>query len=178
VPEAETSEALVANVDLAPTFADLAGADVPGFVDGRSLAALWRDPANASYERVAVLLEHWPVVLPGAPSATEATAGTGAAGAGGAGDEPVVVAPLDPEARGEGPGPPEYRGVRTARYTYVEYVTGDIELYDNEADPDQLTNLAADAPPALLAELADLVAALETCAGQACRDAEETVVAP
>ena len=34
----------------------------------------------------------------------------------------------------------EYRGVRTARYTYVRDLNGPWLLYDNEADPYQLTN--------------------------------------
>lgn len=45
-------EKLVANTDLAPTFAEMAGADAPGFVDGRSLLPLletenpsWREAA-------------------------------------------------------------------------------------------------------------------------------------
>jgi arylsulfatase A-like enzyme len=35
----------------------------------------------------------------------------------------------------------EYRGVRTVRYTYCRDLTGPWLLYDNEADPYQLTNL-------------------------------------
>ena len=38
-------------------------------------------------------------------------------------------------------GLPEYRGVRTARYTYVRSPKGLNLLYDNEADPYQMTNL-------------------------------------
>lgn len=38
-------------------------------------------------------------------------------------------------------GLPEYRGVRTARYTYVRSPKGLNLLYDNETDPYQLTNL-------------------------------------
>ncbi|GIU98176.1 MAG: hypothetical protein KatS3mg013_1979 [Actinomycetota bacterium] len=37
---------------------------------------------------------------------------------------------------------PAYCGVRTERYTYVLYGTGETELYDLDADPYQLTNLA------------------------------------
>jgi N-acetylglucosamine-6-sulfatase len=55
---ARTDLSLVANIDLAPTFADLAGASIPDTVDGMSLVPLlesgytpWRD---------ALLLEHWP----------------------------------------------------------------------------------------------------------------------
>jgi arylsulfatase A-like enzyme len=35
----------------------------------------------------------------------------------------------------------EYRGVRTERYTYCRDLTGPWLLYDNQADPYQLTNL-------------------------------------
>lgn len=38
----------------------------------------------------------------------------------------------------------EYRGLRTARYTYVRDLTGPWLLYDNDADPFQLNNLAHD----------------------------------
>jgi arylsulfatase A-like enzyme len=37
----------------------------------------------------------------------------------------------------------EYRGLRTTRYTYVEDLRGPWLLYDNEADPHQLSNLVA-----------------------------------
>ncbi|MHC4509501.1 MAG: sulfatase family protein [Planctomycetota bacterium] len=38
----------------------------------------------------------------------------------------------------------EYRGVRTRRYTYVRDLKGPWLLYDNQADPCQLTNLCDD----------------------------------
>jgi arylsulfatase A-like enzyme len=37
---------------------------------------------------------------------------------------------------------PEWRGVRTRSHTYVRWLTGQEELYDNLEDPYQLTNLA------------------------------------
>ncbi len=40
------------------------------------------------------------------------------------------------------PGMREYRGVRTGRYTYVRDLAGPWLLFDNLADPFQLTNLA------------------------------------
>jgi arylsulfatase A-like enzyme len=51
VPSGVTTDALTTMIDLGPTFADLAGVDPPGFVDGRSLAPIlggetpsdWRD---------------------------------------------------------------------------------------------------------------------------------------
>jgi N-acetylglucosamine-6-sulfatase len=47
------------------------------------------------------------------------------------------------------PVPPAYCAVRTTRYIYIEYSTGEHELYDLKADPHELFNRAsvgADAP--------------------------------
>jgi hypothetical protein len=43
---------------------------------------------------------------------------------------------------GIGAAPPTYCALRTLRYTFVTYATGDRELYDLAADPYQLLNLA------------------------------------
>jgi len=40
---------------------------------------------------------------------------------------------------------PEWRGVKTERYTYVKWLKGREELYDDVADPYQMTNLVQDA---------------------------------
>ena len=39
---------------------------------------------------------------------------------------------------------PSFWGLRTERWTYVVYESGERELYDNDADPHQLRNLAGD----------------------------------
>ena len=53
----------------------------------------------------------------------------------------------------------EYRGVRTARYTYVRSLQGPWLLYDNRQDPYQLDNLAGKPRHASLeAEMEDLLA--------------------
>ncbi len=39
---------------------------------------------------------------------------------------------------------PEWRAVRTKQYTYVRWLTGQEELYDNANDPYQMNNLALD----------------------------------
>lgn len=95
---------LVANIDLAPTFAELAGASVPNGVDGQSLVPLLKD-VNASW-RDFILLEHWP---------TE---------------------------EGVGSKIPEFYAVRTEEWKYVEYSTGEIELYHLRDDPYELMNVA------------------------------------
>ncbi len=61
-------------------------------------------------------------------------------------------------------GGKEYRGLRTRRHTYVRDLTGPWLLYDNQADPHQLTNLAnktdhADLQKKLDAQLSKMLAA-------------------
>ena len=55
--------------------------------------------------------------------------------------------------------------IRTPDWTYVEYGTGERELYDLARDPDQLDNVVETADPALVAALAARLAELRTCAG-------------
>ncbi len=148
VPEGETADAIVANTDLGPTFADLAGAEVPDFVDGRSFADLLTDPAGTN-GRQSLLIEHW-IEEPGPGEDLS-----------GAGLQDVT---------------PEFHGIRTARYTYIEYDGGDVELYDDVEDPYQLDNLAETADPELLAALHERVADLVDCQSDACREAEDADV--
>ncbi len=127
--------------DFAPTFAELAGAQVPTFVDGRSLVPLLSGspPAVSSWRQVFSIEYNEP--------------------------PPNIYVP------------PVYFAIRTDRHTYVEYSTGEKELYDNQTDPYQLTNLATTADPVLLETLSQRLNAIRTCAGILCR-AEEDVPGP
>ena len=69
-------------------------------------------------------------------------------------------------------------GLRTARHTYVEYGTGERELYDLQADPHQLHNQAETADPVLLEALAMRLAELKNCASANCRMLEDLPVEP
>jgi arylsulfatase A-like enzyme len=96
---------LVANIDLAPTVAELAGRLPPLSVDGRSLLPLLTDSA-ASWRRF-VVLESVRYPIPSSPLARV----------------------------------PSYCGIRMPATTYVQYSTGEEEVYDLTTDPFQLMNL-------------------------------------
>jgi hypothetical protein len=58
-------------------------------------------------------------------------------------------------------------------YLFVEYPTGESELYDLRSDPYQLENLAATTEPALLEELTARLHELHSCSGDECRLIED-----
>lgn len=152
VPAGREVAALALNSDLAPTIADLAGVAPPDFVDGRSLAPLLRGE-DAGGERTAVLIEY-----ERSRSADAEATDTGWRPIGALGNEIQA---------------PSYDALRTTDHLYVEYASGERELYDLGADPFQLENLAATADPDDLAPLAARLAELRGCAADACRAAED-----
>ena len=111
-----TSGELVANQDIAPTLLGLAGAQAGWRVDGRSMAQFWRDPSRRS--RRAVLLSSYSLA-PSSTSANSSGAGT---------SNPVSVV--------------NYTGVRIGPYKYIEYESGEWELYDLRRDPGEVNNKA------------------------------------
>ncbi len=155
IPARQMVDHLAVNIDLAPTFAELAGAAVPAFVDGRSLVPLLRaDAPGPDRWRQAFLVERY-AVAPDAESATGAERATAAS---------------RPRAQGRAL---EFFGIRTRDGVYVEYSTGERELYDLQKDAYELDNLAGPASRDLLARLSARVADLKRCAGPACRTAED-----
>jgi N-acetylglucosamine-6-sulfatase len=138
-----TDDRFVLNIDLAPTFVELAEATVPPthVVNGASVVPLlaggavaWRDD---------MLNEHWGGVIPdnglvkqGRCSATQTTV--------------CKVA-------GDCPG-----GESCVEWKYVAYVTGETELYDLSADPFELDNVTdVPANAGVRAALAARLAALQ-----------------
>lgn len=69
---------------------------------------------------------------------------------------------------------PTYSAIRTETYKYVEDDPGDRELYDLSSDPDELESLHASADPTLIESLKARLEALKACAGQSCREAEDS----
>jgi arylsulfatase A-like enzyme len=147
VPGSRVIEQVAENIDVRPTFEDLAGVPVSSSVDGHSLAALISGDSVVDW-RSAALVEH----------------------------RGPVRDPADPDAPGaESPNPPSYNAIRTADTLYVEYVTGERELFDLRSDPDQLVNVADDVDPLTVAQLhTALVAATECQGADACWAAQHT----
>ncbi|MBM4366108.1 MAG: sulfatase [Deltaproteobacteria bacterium] len=77
----------------------------------------------------------------------------------------------EPEARPRKPAKPAYSGIRTLTHKFVDYDTGEHELYDLVADPYELQNLAGTGR-AEEAALAARLAKLRACKGQGCVAAE------
>jgi arylsulfatase A-like enzyme len=71
--------------------------------------------------------------------------------------------------------PPDFEAIRTSTgRTYVEYETGERELYDLRADPHQLRSLHDEPERAIeVSGLSARLRALKHCSGQACRIAEK-----
>jgi N-acetylglucosamine-6-sulfatase len=65
---------------------------------------------------------------------------------------------------------PQYAAIRTPRWVYVEYTSGERELYDLAQDPDQLRSLHADRGiEGVPARLRARLARLRSCSGASCR---------
>ena len=150
IPEGQTKDELVLNTDLAPTLADLVGAKVPAFVDGRSLKPLWDGSKNTAPWRQTALTEFWPRRS----------------------IEDYGLEHLNTLVE-----VPKYRAVRSKRHLFVEYTYQDGsqegELYDLQNDPFELENLYSRTDPRLLKVFSAHAALLQACAAETCRKAED-----
>ena len=84
-------------------------------------------------------------------------------GSGGPHDEVLL------ESGANDAGAPVYHGLRTARYLYVEYDTGERELYDLRSDPQELRNVVdAKHERAVVTRLARRLRSVRACRGRSC----------
>ena len=190
VPKNVVRSTIFGNVDLAPTIAELAGVTPPAFVDGRSFRPFLQAKPPAVKTRAAYLLEHWGEGKPlpekelkGINEPRDHDRYTAPAKA-----HPFILKNIVPKGlRLPGVLPeareiPNFSGLRTPRYTYVSYKTGEQELYDLRRDPLQLSNLATSSNPApptqLLKRLNERTRQLASCKASVCRALENQPLTP
>jgi arylsulfatase A-like enzyme len=167
IPKHKTADRLVGNIDLAPTFAAMGGAKPANFADGRSFLPIARDPSTKETWRTSYLVEHWQEDDTGAVKGKAPLE---------PGDLDQTDQPRTRRSNAANSNIPEFHGVRTGRYLYVEYVTGERELYDVIADPYELHNIVTTADPSIVQALSADVAALTKCKANSCVAAEDEPV--
>lgn len=135
VPSREPSPAHVSIVDLFPTLCELVGQDPPTGVQGRSLAPLLRSEPMPEPEFASAYAEQGIGGLP----YREADFGD---------DEPGVSRRPDGSAVVHGLNTVNQTGVlrmvRAGRWKLIASITGEIELFDLEHDPYELTDRSAE----------------------------------
>jgi N-acetylglucosamine-6-sulfatase len=160
IPAGRVVSALAQNVDLAPTFIELAGANATrtlpsAIIDGRSLVQ-WLYPGSTGNQstswRTAALVEHYRGSYVFADDPDMETDPT---------TEPVPW-------QWHFADPPSYKAIRTSSATYVEYITGEKEYYDLVADPYEMINAYENLDPATQANLHAQLTALQNCQGSSC----------
>jgi N-acetylglucosamine-6-sulfatase len=148
VPHGKTISQVVQNVDLYPTFVQLAGGAPGPSIEGHSLVPLLHPTSSAPSWRTVALVEHH-----------------------GANNDPA-----DPDFEGGGSNPTTYEAIRVSarqlpgfdgpvEAVYVEYDDRrhEIEYYNITTDPNERTNTADQLTSAQRSELHKILTGLETC---------------
>lgn len=148
VPAGKRVDELAQNVDLFPTFLDMAGMEKQSS-DGFSMLPLMQGEQVKDWRRNA-FVEHWPVKpkKKGEPDAEGAMSGNS--------------------------NPPRYKALRTDDAKYVEYTTGERELYDLGSRAYENTNTYDENDPPK--DLADRLAAFRGCGPDAKTTCQEAAL--
>ena len=128
---------IVENIDLCPTFADLAGTPPPETVEGHTLVPLLK--GAPSEWRSASLVEH-------------------------KGPDVAPVDRNDPDEEAvNGPKPTSYEALRMENSVYVLYDDGEEEYYDHGTDPYERDNIVSSLPKAQVSAYRNQIANIEGC---------------
>ncbi len=150
-PGSSTGE-LAANMDIAPTILELAGARADKSIDGRSLVPYIRDPDLRT--RRPILFESFVQTADVEANTVRASARRNTASA-------SILAP-----------PKDYEGIRLGPYKYIAWPSGEKELYDINKDPDELNNVVKVPNYFPIRNfLHNQLRQLEDCVGRHCRKA-------
>ena len=153
IPRGQTTKALVGDVDLAATIMDATPARPSRPLDGRSILPFARN-----------------VSLPSLRPFLHTTAGQGAKG---------KTNTREGGTRGTQPRVPAWSAVRTTRWLYVEYRSGQREMYDLKRDHWQLNNVIDDPRTAARIRrgtLRRLLSDLRRCSGRSCDESASVSV--
>jgi arylsulfatase A-like enzyme len=137
VAAGRTIEEIVENVDLAPTFTELAGAAQTDKVDGRSIVPLLLGDSVEEWRMSALVEHHGPVQGPSDPDLPDYRSGN----------------------------PTTYEAIRTKNFLYVEYVDGEKEYHDLSTDPDELRNTFSKLSVGERASLHAMIERIQRCKG-------------
>jgi N-acetylglucosamine-6-sulfatase len=143
IPRGRTTKAVVGDVDLAATVLDAANTRPGHVLDGRSVLQYAR---NTHLRNLRPFLH--------------TTAGQGSHGR---------TNTREGGARGTEPRVPAWNAVRTTRWLYVSYKSGQSELYDLKRDPFEMSSLSRDPRYRIIRNtLRRVLGDLRTCRGRAC----------
>ncbi|MDQ2622165.1 MAG: sulfatase [Actinomycetota bacterium] len=149
IGKGKRSGEIVANIDIAPTILGLTGTRSSDRLDGRSLKPFWKRPGRRTLRPLVLESYVGPGDLEGEEKPDPALPGAG-----------ISV-----------PAPPQnFTGLRVGDYKYIEYQTGDRELYDLKADPWELNNRARNPRfRPIVRRLSAVLKARKDCRGSDCR---------
>jgi arylsulfatase A-like enzyme len=172
IKQGSTTGELAMNVDIAPTILELAHASADKSIDGRSLVPYVTDTELRS--RRPLLYESFvetnDVEANGAEPSKVARPSTTATWAERDDESSAVGAEGGATASITAP-PKDYVGIRYGAYKYIEWPSGEKELYNISKDPNELNNVVRDRNLAPIRNfLHTHLAELAQCSGRSCRE--------
>jgi len=138
VPSGRTIGEIAENIDLCPTFTELAAATAPANVDGMSLVPLLHGETVSRWRSVTLVEHHGPVREPSDPDMPSPRSGN----------------------------PTTYEAIRSQTALYVEYADGEKEYHDLVSDPDELRNTFSSLSSEEKASLHEILTATTNCHDQ------------